>query len=446
MNMDIITPSSNNRPYSAMGGQYCTVWFDRTPNFIRNGLDDSEDVPGTNASLEQILAKVSDLESSYDHIIVGGFSMGGGLSLHLLREDGPANLRAIFSAGSYLVQSSLVNTVTELGRASSVPVLMMHGEDDPMIQLDWGRKTAANLLLRKIDVQFRTYPHVQHELATDQLAELLHWIKDVLRVYMADATAKRSSDSMCADAKVSSDPLYPVPEDSKVSMTTSTTRSTTNSTSRGDEAKGITGSSSGTFADTKASSACNGSSSTSSRSASNRGNERKSVASRGMDEKDGENEAAAATASTLAKAVDRMQMEETTTRVNRAGDPDPHMNKSTEDIARSGRDNEGMLIPFTIEYVDAGGGGGGGRGTTGKTGTIPRIRVKYTVPAQLVHILIARPVLACGSMFEILEDPPDGIQVLMRSSDPHKTAIEIGKRLQVRISSGGASLNACPMS
>lgn len=38
------------------------------------------------------------------------------------------------------------------------------GERDAMISCDWGRQTASNLLLRDVDVQFRTYPGVGHEI------------------------------------------------------------------------------------------------------------------------------------------------------------------------------------------------------------------------------------------------------------------------------------------
>jgi predicted esterase len=38
------------------------------------------------------------------------------------------------------------------------------GEQDFMIRCDWGRKTAANLLLQGADVQFRTYKGVAHDM------------------------------------------------------------------------------------------------------------------------------------------------------------------------------------------------------------------------------------------------------------------------------------------
>lgn len=60
-------------------------------------------------------------------------------------------------------------------------------------------------------------------------------------------------------------------------------------------------------------------------------------------------------------------------------------------------------------------------------------------------LLASRPVLACGAAFE-LTPLDEGVFTVFSSSDPHRTANEIGLRLRNRVASGGGSLNACPMS
>ena len=50
----------------------------------------------------------------------------------------------------------------------------MHiGTSDPMIQHNWGFQTATNLLLKDIDVQFRSYEGVMHELSAQQVSHTL---------------------------------------------------------------------------------------------------------------------------------------------------------------------------------------------------------------------------------------------------------------------------------
>ncbi len=38
-----------------------------------------------------------------------------------------------------------------------------------MIAIEWGRKTAASLTVRDIDVQFKEYPGVTHDIADDMV-------------------------------------------------------------------------------------------------------------------------------------------------------------------------------------------------------------------------------------------------------------------------------------
>lgn len=151
--IDILTPTADRRRYSAMGGERCNVWFDRTVDFMRKGLSDSEDVDGAEYSINMVLSIIEKADQGkYDHIFLGGFSMGGGLALHTLRKDQPAKLRGIFTMGSFLVQESAVIT-GPLGRASGVPLLMMHGERVHTITLLAGLFDLSCLCCRAVQVR-----------------------------------------------------------------------------------------------------------------------------------------------------------------------------------------------------------------------------------------------------------------------------------------------------
>jgi predicted esterase len=110
------------------------VWFDRSPFFQREGMNNVEDSKGVEESLAQLMSTAHNVYSGYSHVFVGGFSMGGGLALHALRKGGPPNLRGIFAMGSYAVQrSTLVSG--PLGTNARLPVLMMHGKATVNVQL-----------------------------------------------------------------------------------------------------------------------------------------------------------------------------------------------------------------------------------------------------------------------------------------------------------------------
>lgn len=79
------------------------------------------------------------------------------------------------------------------------------------------------------------------------------------------------------------------------------------------------------------------------------------------------------------------------------------------------------------------------------TDSADKFHLTFAVPVEMKTMLASRPILACGSTFEF-EPVAEGLHTVISSSDPSKTALEIGKRLQNRVTSNGGSLNACPMS
>lgn len=164
--VDLFTPTAPTRSYSPAGGEEMNVWFDRSRNFIQEGLNSKEDSLGTDKSLAFISNFMKEKCSDYDHIILGGFSMGGGLALHALRSPPSPKLAAVFAMGSFLVSSSEVYNCTSLGK---LPVLMMHGADDSMINVSWGRDTATNLHFHGVEMEFREYRDTDHEIGEEEV-------------------------------------------------------------------------------------------------------------------------------------------------------------------------------------------------------------------------------------------------------------------------------------
>ena len=112
MSIDLLCPTARSRPYTAMMNQNSNVWFDRSADFMRKGIEDVEDLAGADESIQQILSIVEEKATRYESIFVGGFSMGGCLALHLLRTEAagklPSNVKGLFSMGSFLVERSAV--------------------------------------------------------------------------------------------------------------------------------------------------------------------------------------------------------------------------------------------------------------------------------------------------------------------------------------------------
>lgn len=113
------------------GGEEMNVWFNRSPTvFHRGTLDSYEDVKGIEESMSAILEHITASGQEYKQVIVGGFSMGGGLALYLLgRSYLPDSLRGVFSMGSFIIDgTSLFQQPRDGGSSNNkISVFMMHG-------------------------------------------------------------------------------------------------------------------------------------------------------------------------------------------------------------------------------------------------------------------------------------------------------------------------------
>jgi hypothetical protein len=56
----------------------------------------------------------------------------------------------------------------------------MHGIEDGMIPTSWGQRTASSLLRKGVDVQFRSFSKLDHEIGDEQLETLVGWMEENL--------------------------------------------------------------------------------------------------------------------------------------------------------------------------------------------------------------------------------------------------------------------------
>ncbi|CAH2035176.1 unnamed protein product, partial [Iphiclides podalirius] len=132
------------QPYTPTGGLLSNVWFDRT--------DINQDAPEQIDSIKKIELQVKDLIKNENdagipsnRIIVGGFSMGGALSLYT-GYIWDRNLAGVFAFSSFLNTKSMVyNDLKSLGENKLPPLLQIHGDSDDLVDLSWGQKTFNEL-------------------------------------------------------------------------------------------------------------------------------------------------------------------------------------------------------------------------------------------------------------------------------------------------------------
>ena len=75
-NIQIFTPTADEKPYSPAMQMSLNVWFDRSANYLDEGLEDTEDKEGIEKSMDTILKMINAMEADFEHIFLGGFQHG----------------------------------------------------------------------------------------------------------------------------------------------------------------------------------------------------------------------------------------------------------------------------------------------------------------------------------------------------------------------------------
>lgn len=172
----VLFPTAPSRPFTPNGGMPSTVWFDRL-KLTPDAPEHMETLDATAKELVNIVNSEVKRGIPLHRIVIGGFSMGGGMSLHL----GYRYLKGIagvFALSSFLASQSCVYKVLEEEKPSKVPPLFMcHGTADDLIPEPWGKETFTSLTKHGVVGEYTVLPNVFHELDKKELIKLSSWIQ-----------------------------------------------------------------------------------------------------------------------------------------------------------------------------------------------------------------------------------------------------------------------------
>jgi phospholipase/carboxylesterase len=170
----VVLPHAPHRPVTINGGMVMRAWYDVvSPDFGR-----AEDADGIRQS-EQLLLALIAREVAHgipaERIVVAGFSQGGAMALH----TGVRYLRpfaGILALSCYLpLADSLARERSEASRA--VPIMMAHGEFDPLIPLMLAEQSRDRLRRLGYTVDWHSYP-MPHAVYPQEIRDLRKWLEN----------------------------------------------------------------------------------------------------------------------------------------------------------------------------------------------------------------------------------------------------------------------------
>jgi len=177
--LKIMYPTAPMRPYTPLNGESSNVWFNR----LRIAPDCEEELDTLNPIGEELKEVINEEVKSgipLNRIVVGGFSMGGAMALHLAFRFVP-EVAGVFALSSFLNDNSATYKELREKKPNKLPALFYaHGDSDDLVDLAWGKKTFETLQELGVKGEFHVINHTFHELKKKEIDLLFNWIDKLI--------------------------------------------------------------------------------------------------------------------------------------------------------------------------------------------------------------------------------------------------------------------------
>lgn len=178
--INYVFPNAPEIPITINNGYRMPAWFDIYELGNPNAKQDIEGFFKSCDILKNLVKQqIEEFKIPPEKIIIGGFSQGAAISLATLAtmetKIGGCVALSGFCALRKEVESKLLSANLD------TPIFQGHGTADPVISYQYGKKTSEffkELGFKNLD--FQTYPGVQHSASDEELAAVIKFIKDVL--------------------------------------------------------------------------------------------------------------------------------------------------------------------------------------------------------------------------------------------------------------------------
>jgi phospholipase/carboxylesterase len=108
-------------------------------------------------------------------LVIGGFSQGGTMAYELALRD-PARYSGVIGLSTWL-PGLLVDDLPRLPAQEALPVLVIHGTADPMIDVERARESREALRSFGVGITYREL-EMGHEIRPEALRVVLRWLAD----------------------------------------------------------------------------------------------------------------------------------------------------------------------------------------------------------------------------------------------------------------------------
>ena len=168
-----VFPHAPVRPVTLNMGMRMRAWYD-IKTLTAEGRADETGLGESVGRLGELIAAERALGVASARIVVAGFSQGGAVALHGALGH-PEPLAGILALSCYLpLQALLADGLAEANR--QVPILMCHGQYDPVLPLALGAMARNWLRASGYQVDWKEYP-MQHQVCGPEIQDIAAWLR-----------------------------------------------------------------------------------------------------------------------------------------------------------------------------------------------------------------------------------------------------------------------------
>jgi phospholipase/carboxylesterase len=153
------------------------AWYD-IRELSGSSTEDAAGILESATRLDGCIERERALGIRADRIILAGFSQGGAMALQVAlryRES----LAGVLALSTYLpLHDRLAGEASEANR--TIPILMCHGRNDPVLTIQLGRMSRDALLALGYAVEWKEYS-MQHEVCAEEIGDVASWLQRRLR-------------------------------------------------------------------------------------------------------------------------------------------------------------------------------------------------------------------------------------------------------------------------
>jgi len=187
-----IFPHAPERPVTINNGHVMRAWYDIAQQDIAR-VPDERGIRESQAQVEALIAEEKARGVAASRIVLAGFSQGGAIALHAGLRHGE-RLAGIMALSTYLpLEASLEAEASVANRR--LPILMVHGTQDPVIPLPLAEASRQVLAHRGYDIDWKSYP-MPHSVCAEEVTDIAEFLLRVLGG--AEDSAPRSSTILLA--------------------------------------------------------------------------------------------------------------------------------------------------------------------------------------------------------------------------------------------------------